>query len=1056
MKSVISDRKRFLSVLSAILVFVILSPGGCRPKEQNIPVHSTALPPGFAVSCDSQLRLQTLSIPLVPGKVYRKHLRPGEFHSYGIRLATGNFLQAAAEQNEADLVLCLYGPNGRLDLSLDSPNGREEPEEILWSAEESGTYSLVIHSLESTTAPRAYSFSARLASQVSDQDQARLVGMVAAAAAEELRRSTDPSVWPKAREKYLLALHVWEKLGDQHRRADILARLGRLYRDRLGDRENAFRSYRQAHAMFAQLGERKRDARILASLGKTAMDLGNLEEALSFEQQALGLFEELRDLREQAVALNEIGVLYESLGQVHHALDSCFRSLEEWSRIDDPAGKAVALHNRGYLYYSLGAYQEALDDWEAARSLEKGRASDSATTLTLIGTTYTLLGQPQRALPLLDEALSLTVTHKDRRGEASTQTSLGFALRKLGRLSEALGRQRQALEIFEAFGDARDKARALHNYGVALKDVGQSSEAGPVLESAINAGRKYGDEQLVEASLFALAQVKSSQSYPLEALALIQESLRSVEGFRLRPPGQNLRATYFATVQDYYDFAVELLMELERRTPHRGYRIEAFNVSERSRARSLLDLLQESGIELREGVTAKLIEARRRLDIAIREKNRLLIQQQLAGLPADRNAESELGGLLREYDRLTAEIRLANPTYQALTQAQPLTAQQIQRKVLDPETLLLHYKLGKQRSYLWVVSPAFILHYTLPPRDLIERFADRAYELLAGPNQAVSRAQTELTLCKLSDLLLGQIWNRIGKKRLLIAGEGALQYVPFAALPQPVREADGRPRPLMVDHEVVTISSASTLAMLKSQQRGQKLAPKRIAIIADPVFSAEDPRVQTRHHFESDSASPFGSLPLRDRFVYHRLRFSRLEAQSISAIVPTGEILEALDFSANRKLVLSGILANYQIVHFATHGEIDSKHPELSRLILSLVNERGQQQDGFLYGQEIYGLRFPAELVVLSACKTGMGKEIRGEGLVGLPQAFLYAGAARVIVSLWNVDDRAASLLFRSFYGHLLQGATPSEALRIAQMERWREQPWPYHWAAFVIQGRWR
>lgn len=1055
MTYVIPARTRFSPFAFVILGGLLLSSNGCKPKhDQTGPTPAPRPISGFvAVSCGSEPASPARSIPLAPGKARREHLRPGEFHSYSINLATGNLFQATAEQSEADLVLCLYDSSGRLIVALDSPNGRDEPEEILWSVRKPGTYRLVIHSLNRGEDLRAYSLSSRLIRPPTDRDLERLTGVNTAAAAEELRRSADPAVWPTARKKYLQSLRSWEKLGDQHRQADIQVRLGRLDRERLRNPERALLYYRLAHAIFVRLGEWKQDARVLAILGKIAMDLGHLEEALGFQQQGLSLFEMLGDRRAQAVALNEIGLLYELLGQMHRALDSYSRSREIWSRLEEPAGKAVALHNRGYLYSSLGAYQEALDDWQAARDLEAGGASDPSATLTLIGTTYTLLGQPQRALPLLSQALSWRIAHQDRRGEAATLNSLGFAFRRLGRLKDAVANQRRALEIFETAGDARDRARALHNYGIALKDVGRSREASSVLETAIDRGRRCGDEQLVEASLFGLAQVKRSQGDLPAALALIQESLRSIEEFRLRPPWQNLRATYFATVQDYYDFAVELLMELESRTPHRGYSVEAFNVSERSRARSLLDLLQASGVELRERVPATLVEAKRRLENAIREKNRLLIQHELGGLPIGRNAESELRELLRDHDRLTAEIRLASPNYQALTRAQPLTAQQIQRQVLDSNTLLLHYELGTQRSYLWVVAPDSVLHFTLPARDVIERFADRAYKLLANPEEPASQAQTEITLRRLSDLLLGQVWNQLGKRRLLIAGEGALQYVPFAALPQPMREADGRLRPLVVDHEVVTVPSASTLAMLKSQQSGRKPAPKRIAVIADPVFSADDRRIQLRHSLKSGPSTP----SLRDHPIYSRLRYSRLEAQAISTLVPAGEMLKALDFAANRRLVLSGILQNYQIIHFATHGEIDSNHPELSRLILSLVDEKGRQQDGFLYGQEIFGLRIPAELVVLSACKTGMGQEIRGEGLVGLPQAFLYAGAARVVVSLWNVEDRGTSLLFKSFYHHLLvDERTPSEALRMAQIERWRARPWSHHWAAFVIQGRWR
>jgi CHAT domain-containing protein len=574
------------------------------------------------------------------------------------------------------------------------------------------------------------------------------------------------------------------------------------------------------------------------------------------------------------------------------------------------------------------------------------------------------------------------------------------------------------------------------------------------LQTALEGGRKSGDGALVEASLLALAQVKSGQGEKLAALKLIREALDHVEAARLKSPSLDLRSAFLATKQEYYDFLVDLLMELEQLRPGKGYRIEAFEASERGRARSLLDLLQESGTELREGAPAELIAAKRRLERAIRVKNRLLLGESMADEPGE-TLEKELRRLLGEHERVVAEIRSRSPGYRSLIQAQPLTAEQIQRRVLDDDTLLLHYKLGRRRSYLFVVTPHSIETFILPARDVLEGLASQAYELLASGARGMSEAQAELTLEKLGEILVGPARRRLGKRRLLVVAEGALQSIPFAAMSLS-SDGDGRSIPLMVDHEIVTMPSASALGILRSQQAGRTLAPKRLAVIADPVFSIRDSRLPGRSPGLGLGVAA-GPLVLGEVPAYERLRHSRLEATAIAAMANDPEILLALDFAANRRLVLSGVLENYQIVHFATHAEIDSRHPELSRLVLSLVDEQGRPREGFVYGHEVFDLRLPAELVVLSACETGMGQEIRGEGLVGLPQAFLYAGAARVVVSLWRVQDRSTARLFESFYRRLLkEGETPSAALRGAQIEQWLKQPEGYQWAAFVAQGRWR
>jgi CHAT domain-containing protein len=191
-----------------------------------------------------------------------------------------------------------------------------------------------------------------------------------------------------------------------------------------------------------------------------------------------------------------------------------------------------------------------------------------------------------------------------------------------------------------------------------------------------------------------------------------------------------------------------------------------------------------------------------------------------------------------------------------------------------------------------------------------------------------------------------------------------------------------------------------------------------------------------------------------------RLIGTRREALGILSLVPVGEQRRALDFEASRATAMSAELGQYRFIHFATHGLLNSAHPELSGLVLSLVDERGQPVDGFLRLHEIYNLRLPAELVVLSACQTGLGKEIKGEGLVGLTRGFMYAGSPRVMASLWKVDDRATTELMKRFYEGMLgpKRLRPAEALRAAQVSMWKQKRWqnPYYWAAFVLQGEWR
>ncbi len=582
-----------------------------------------------------------------------------------------------------------------------------------------------------------------------------------------------------------------------------------------------------------------------------------------------------------------------------------------------------------------------------------------------------------------------------------------------------------------------------------------------------------------------------ARDYHAKALAL-------TESVRARIFDQGLRASYLAQRQDEYELYTDLLMQLHQQQPNGGHADAALEISERGRARSLLETLSEARVDLRQGVDAGLLAEDRKLGDRIRGKERE--RSLLIGNPSEaKQAEAlakEIGDLLNEYQSLQARIRAVSPRYAALTQPQPVTAAEIRTQELDSHTILLEFALGEKRSWLWAVTPEAITSYSLPPRAEIEKSARKIYELLTArqPKNGESDVQRETRITGadanltvearvLSQMLLGGISDKLRRdwkgKRLLVVAGGALEYLPFAALPSP---SSGQP--LIVDHEVVNLPSASVLSAIRRETVGRQAATKAVAVLADPVFEANDPRVlvasrsssarvlalNTRSGGEPQTASRhYIDTPLmrsvrsiqeaNGRGSLSRLPFSREEAAAVASLLPAKSFLKATDFRASRATATSGELSNYRIVHFATHGLLNSEHPELSGLVLSLVDENGKAQDGFLRMHEIYNLRLPAEVVVLSACQTGLGKEIRGEGLIGLTRGFMYAGAKRVVASLWQVDDLATAELMKGFYrGMLKDNLSVAAALRAAQIEMLTKKRWspPFFWAAFVIQGEWK
>ena len=570
-----------------------------------------------------------------------------------------------------------------------------------------------------------------------------------------------------------------------------------------------------------------------------------------------------------------------------------------------------------------------------------------------------------------------------------------------------------------------------------------------------------------------LAKLEFDRGNLVEARRLIEQAIAAIESVRTNLKSHQLRASFLASVRKYYEFDVEVLMQMHRQRPGEGFAEAALQISEKSRARSLLELLREARAEIKQGVEPSLIEResylRRKIAEKAEQQTRLLSKKYTEEQALTLSKEIE--AFTTEYDQVQTRIRQASPRYAALIEPSPIGVEAIQKQLLDADTLLLEFALGEQKSFVWAVTPDSVKSFELPGRAQIEQEAKRFYQLLtqrglnvsnetlAERKQRLNHVDSEYpaVAANLSRMLLAPLAAELKQKRLVIVAEGVLQYVPFAALPSPESS-----RPLIVDHEIATLPSASVLALLREEFTNRKPASKAVAVLADPVFSATDSRLTGKTSAAEVSAVSFDaerSAAESGLGGLMRLRFSRQEADEILRLAGDKRNLKALDFSANRAVATDARLSDYRIVHFATHGLINNQHPDLSGIVLSLVDEQGRPQNGFLRLYDLYNLKLNADLVVLSACQTALGKEIKGEGLVGLTRGFMYAGAPRVVASFWRIDDRATAEIMRRFYEAMLKdGLSPAAALRAAQISMLNDKRWqsPHFWAAFTLQGEWR
>ena len=936
--------------------------------------------------------------------------------------------------------------------------------------------------------------------------------------------------YKKALDFYNQALTLFRAVGDRRGEATTLTGVGSVYYS-LGEKRKALDIYNQALTIHRETGDRRVEAATLGSIGVVYRSLGESQKALDFCNQALTLSRATGNRREEAAALGNIGLIYDSLGEYQKALDIYNQALTIHRETGDRSGEAATLNSVGYHYDSLGERQKALDFYNQAMTLSRaigdrrveaatlnnfgdlyrslgekrkavdfylqaltlsraiGNRSGEAAALNNFGFVYDSLGEKQKALDFYNQALSLYRSVGDRDGEATTLGNIGAIYHALGEKQKALDFYNQALPIRRAIGDRRGEGITLNNIGDLYRLLGEYQKALDLYNRALTFHRAIGARDGEAVILTNIAVTKRDLGNFDESRSHVESALKIIESIRAEVVSKDLRASYLATAQSPYEFYINLLMRMRSREPAKGHDAEALQASERYHARSLIESLTEARVDIRRGADPKLLAQERSLQQRLNAKAEEALRVSASGAD-DTQLEArrqEIDALTIELQQVQTQIRQTSPRYLALTQPQPLTLAEIQRQALDADTLLLEYSLGEERSYLWAVTPATINSYELPRRDEIEAAAQRVYELLskahsqraqaARPGVSASKKAGEEYLAaatSLSRILLGPVATQLGKKRLLIVADGMLHYIPFGALPDPnnLKESGGIWQPLLVDHEIVNMPSASTIAVLRSELAGRKPAAKTMAVLADPVFSRDDERVKRgpgsaeqrdaqRDPLDESRARILvqigGGAP--DDLRIKRLPFTRQEAEAIMALAPAGAGIKALDFEASRATATSNQLSQYRYLHFATHGLADSERPELSAIVLSLYDEQGRPQDGFLRAHEVYNLDLPAELVTLSACETGLGKLTRGEGLVSLTRGFMYAGAARVVVSLWSVSDRATAELMTKFYRRILAGGErPAAALRAAQVEMWRDKRWeaPYYWAAFTLQGEWR
>jgi CHAT domain-containing protein/Tfp pilus assembly protein PilF len=845
-------------------------------------------------------------------------------------------------------------------------------------------------------------------------------------------------------------LAIAREIGDRKKQGDALNQLGVIYGTR-GENGPAAEFYQQALALRRAAGDRRGEAQTLSNLGVLHSELGERRRALEYFAVALPLRREAGNLQEQANTLHNMGVAYSRLGEYQKALDHFTQALGLCRATRARRGEAYALQNIADLHRQFGDAGKALDYYTQAVTLwrEVGDRRGEALSHNALGLVYASSGAPARALESHRRALELYEAVGERRGQAQALDNMALLTESQGDRPEALRLFLRGLDLSRQGEDKQTEARLLRHLGGYYHQSGDQERAAAHFQDSLRLSREIEDRAGEARTLAALARLERDRRDLPQATRAMADSLRILESLRRNIAREDSRLSFFSTTRKYYEFLIDLLVDAGRSG-------EAFAASERARARSLLESLAEARSGIRQGADPALLDRERQLHELLNDKADRLSRLLAGRRRPDQEAEArkELQRLLDEYENLRARLRTTASRYASLTAPEPVALDEL-REVLTPDELVLAYWIGARRSILWAVSSDRAETHQLPGAAEFEPLVRRMREALetrgeGGLGPSLERIEARMAGAdaayrqaarRLGNLLLGPVAARLMRKRLVVLADGPLQYVSFAALPRPGSQGI---EPLVARNEIFYAPSASVLALLRRQPKPPGAPLKTVAIFADPVYRGDDVRLRA----VATRATPARALP--------RLRFSRLEAEHISTLVPPGQRWTALDLAASAEAVREQDLRSYRMVHFAAHALVDDVHPELSGIALSTVDAQGRPQDGFLRLHEIYNLRLDAQVVVLSACQTALGKDVLGEGLIGLTRGFLYAGARSVVASLWSVSDQATAELMKRFYqGVLERGLPPAAALRAAQISLSKDQRWnaPYYWAAFTVQG---
>ena len=835
------------------------------------------------------------------------------------------------------------------------------------------------------------------------------------------------------------ALSILANNPDDSLKVHILLNLGLVHGVK-NEKNLALKKIESAESILGGLGDKRGIAFAHNARGFIYAISGEPQKGLDHYSKAIELFPEGVDSFERGKAFNGIAAIHGDYGKFDLAKINGMKALSDYTRAQNEMGQLAALIDLGQWTFQLGLKNDSRE--YLSRALELSQELD-----------HTFFW-------------------------AIAQDRIGRVDLKENKTDSAIKRFSNCRIKFEEMGVKQPSV--LNNLGRAYEKKGDVDEARKYFERAVKENREIQDTAELAESLFLLSKLNAKDGKLRTALRESSEAVSLTESLYSDVANNSLRSAYISNEYDRYENQIGILMELHKRFPSDGYAQKAFIVSEKVRARFMQETLRLGNLEFLADADPKTIENKKEIENLLdRKKNELTtLLSSNSNNAAVSGVRAEIEGLKNQLDEMWSKLKRESPVFFALKSLPAFDIESFQESVLDEKSLLLEFSLGSKESYLWVIGKRDFEVIVLPKRAIIETQAANLLELLSSQNEAkkesIAERQKRIKFAEdkflrdsvsLSNDIFGKIINKIKGKRLIIVPDGKLSAFPFSALPFPNRGDQNQLgyEPLLVFNEIVYEPSASVLQLIQNLRK-RTVPTKQFFVVADPVFNSSDSRLPKSARVEENKSGDEATYVNQTRSFSTLNSLGRLfgtlsEAESIVQRFGENNSKVVVGFRANRDTILNSDIANYQVLHFATHGIVNEDEPDLSGIVVSRFDKAGNKRNGLIRLQDIYGLRLSADLVVLSACDSALGEEVRGEGLISLSNGFLQAGAKSVVSSLWKVDDNATSILMKNFYELLsTEGITPAEALRKAQIRMLKDSNFrsPMYWASFSINGDFR